>query len=127
MCIACVLSPMITLFLVVRSLEEGTSDSSGLGDLFQSHTQHLSQKHLDFFRSAPSTLSSIYSRTSSKESKQHLSKGHTLRSFSINFHFSDMFMFSYAHLLIENIFTLPKHSNRLCTYSEVFLWCGHSS
>jgi DNA replication ATP-dependent helicase Dna2 len=35
--------------LTHRSLEGGTAETSGLGDLFDSHTQHLSQEHLGFF------------------------------------------------------------------------------
>ena len=43
-----------------RSLEQGTTETSGLGELFDTHLQHLSQKHLDFFRSANSPYSLAY-------------------------------------------------------------------
>ena len=50
---------VISVFLG-RSLEQGTTETSRLGELFDTHIQHLSQKHLDFFRLASSPFPLAY-------------------------------------------------------------------
>ena len=50
---------VISVFLG-RSLEQGATETSGLGELFDTHIQHLSQKHLYFFRSANRPYSLAY-------------------------------------------------------------------